>query len=294
MMLIKNARILTMTETGEMHGDIMIEGNRIMQVGENIAADECVQVVDASGLTVIPGMIDLYVHDDGADPAYTVQAARAGGITTHLYISEEPEGACGIESASIDDHRPIRYIDSTCHSDEALRNILSEGHLVVAAIRSPGQCERVLEAAEQTRSKPILAEIIGCSEMLERIAASGCSVIIGVHRGGHVSPWHMAAELDEMGVQVAVSSCYPSAKLKLLPVCAGLCMRDGMPHCHALRTITSNPADMLGLSDCGRIAAGCKADLAVFDGDPLLLSTSHVMTIVDGRFQRDPHKQLTH
>ena len=94
--------------------------------------------------------------------------------------------------------------------------------------------------------------------------------------------WAFAAGLDEAGVHVAISTGHPAAKMKLLPVCAGLCVRDGMARERALASITSMPADLLGLSDRGRIAEGCRADLTIFDGDPLLLATSLIMTIAGG------------
>jgi allantoinase len=66
--------------------DIRIEAERIVEIGEALSGD--MDVVDASGLLVLPGGIDPHVHFD--DPGYTHRedfchgscAAAAGGITT--------------------------------------------------------------------------------------------------------------------------------------------------------------------------------------------------------------------
>ncbi|WMJ69732.1 amidohydrolase family protein [Stenotrophomonas sp. 24(2023)] len=48
-----------------------------------------------------------------------------------------------------------------------------------------------------------------------------------------------------------------------------LLVQAGLTPAQALQTATTNAADLLGLDDRGRIAAGKRADLLVVDGDPL-------------------------
>ena len=43
------------------HGDVLIEGSRIVAVGEHIEAGDA-QVIDASGMIVLPGLIDTHRH----------------------------------------------------------------------------------------------------------------------------------------------------------------------------------------------------------------------------------------
>ena len=50
----------------------------------------------------------------------------------------------------------------------------------------------------------------------------------------------------------------------------------------AYRAMTKNPAQILGLSDkVGTLEVGKRADIAVFDGDPLDIFT-HVKTVICG------------
>lgn len=60
-----NARIVTMKDSSVIENATLItEGNRIVQLGKSIdvkvASD--VQVIDCSGKTIIPGLIDVHAH----------------------------------------------------------------------------------------------------------------------------------------------------------------------------------------------------------------------------------------
>jgi len=62
MYLIRNARILTMADRDYDHGDILIKGDRIEAIGENIAAPAGAEVIDAGGLWAVPGFVDAHCH----------------------------------------------------------------------------------------------------------------------------------------------------------------------------------------------------------------------------------------
>lgn len=92
-LIIKNGRVLNPATKQDAVMDVMIENNKILQVGSDDAsttkeADEQVQVIDASGCFVMPGFVDLHVHfrDPGLtykeDIATGARAAARGGVTT--------------------------------------------------------------------------------------------------------------------------------------------------------------------------------------------------------------------
>lgn len=70
MLLIKNADILTMTEQGRIHGDVLIKDGKIVEVGSDIKASDA-EVFDAEGKVLMPGIIDAHCHigmwEDGID-----------------------------------------------------------------------------------------------------------------------------------------------------------------------------------------------------------------------------------
>ncbi len=89
--------------------------------------------------------------------------------------------------------------------------------------------------------------------------------------------------LDDEGVLVAVMSDHPVVPIEYLSLQAGLCVRAGMDPEAALRTVTANPAAILGVNDqVGTIAPGLDADLVVWSGPPLEIASRVLTTYIDG------------
>jgi dihydroorotase len=86
-LLIKGGRIINPAENIDQVGDILVENGRIVGIGQDIAADGA-QIVNAAGLVVTPGLIDMHVHlrepglEAKEDIASGTRAAAAGGYTT--------------------------------------------------------------------------------------------------------------------------------------------------------------------------------------------------------------------
>lgn len=85
--------------------------------------------------------------------------------------------------------------------------------------------------------------------------------------------------LATRGVAVAFSANGNPAALRLT---AALAVRGGLPADKALLALTSVGARVLGLDDCGALEAGKRADLLVFEGDPLDLASSLDLVLVGG------------
>tara|TARA_B100001057_G_scaffold482595_1_gene558219 strand:+ start:20423 stop:21760 length:1338 start_codon:yes stop_codon:yes gene_type:complete len=87
-LLIKNATIIN--EGKRSSKDILIEGEFIKKIEENIIFESEIDTIDASGLILIPGMIDDQVHF--REPGLThkgdinteSKAAIAGGVTSYI------------------------------------------------------------------------------------------------------------------------------------------------------------------------------------------------------------------
>jgi imidazolonepropionase-like amidohydrolase len=85
--------------------------------------------------------------------------------------------------------------------------------------------------------------------------------------------------LSARGVAVAFTSGGNPGSLRLT---AALAVRGGLPAEKALQALTAVPARVLGLDDCGSLEAGKRADLLVFDGDPLDLGSPLKLVLVGG------------
>ena len=87
-LLITNARLVNEGETRD--ADVLIDGERISKIGTSIEAGENVDVLDAAGRLLLPGMIDDQVHfrepglTNKGDLATESAAAVAGGITSFM------------------------------------------------------------------------------------------------------------------------------------------------------------------------------------------------------------------
>jgi imidazolonepropionase-like amidohydrolase len=61
-MLIKNGTVLTITNGTQAATDVLVKDGKISQIGKNLTAPAGVKVVDATGLYVMPGIIDAHSH----------------------------------------------------------------------------------------------------------------------------------------------------------------------------------------------------------------------------------------
>lgn len=89
--------------------------------------------------------------------------------------------------------------------------------------------------------------------------------------------------LFRAGVKVALTSDHPVFPVQQLPIQAALAHKDGLPEEAALKAITINAAEIMGLSQrVGSLAPGKDADIVIFSGHPFHWRTQVVKTFVDG------------
>jgi len=88
---LTNARLITMTgkDGGVIeNGTILIDGDRISAIGEDITLDDSIKIVDLEGKTIVPGFIEAHYHGpQGTDELVPQQnwktlATLALGVTT--------------------------------------------------------------------------------------------------------------------------------------------------------------------------------------------------------------------
>lgn len=85
-LILKNGRLLDPGRGLDAAGDVVVEGDRILTLGQEIAAGGP-GVLDCTGLVIAPGFIDLHVHlrEPGFEYKETIEsgtrAAAAGGFT---------------------------------------------------------------------------------------------------------------------------------------------------------------------------------------------------------------------
>jgi len=96
--LIKNGTIVTAAD--EYRADLLVDGETIALIGANLDPGLADTVIDATGLYVMPGGVDVHTHLDmpwrgvrSIDDFFTGQrAALFGGTTTHVDFSTQSKG----------------------------------------------------------------------------------------------------------------------------------------------------------------------------------------------------------
>lgn len=93
------------TPTGSVAADVAITNGRISEIGADVPADDA-RLLDANGLLVLPGVIDVHTHlrlnDDAHPDRFTrdTSAAARGGTTTVLTFNNPGTGISDAGSAS--------------------------------------------------------------------------------------------------------------------------------------------------------------------------------------------------
>ena len=92
-LLFRGARLLDPESGLDAPGDLLVEGDRIVAVGGNLAAGaRDAETVDAEGLCLGPGLVDMRVQlrEPGAEHMESIEtgghAAAAGGVTTMVAL----------------------------------------------------------------------------------------------------------------------------------------------------------------------------------------------------------------
>ena len=88
---------------------------------------------------------------------------------------------------------------------------------------------------------------------------------------------------------MCIRDSYNVMPIGLLPICAGMAVREGMDPMQALAAITIYPAEIVGISDrVGSLKTGKDADFAVFapDCDPLTIAAKPELVVINGKIVR--------
>ncbi|HXO19191.1 MAG TPA: amidohydrolase family protein [Thermoanaerobaculia bacterium] len=159
---------------------------------------------------------------------------------------------------------------------------------LVLTVHRASDIESALKLAHDYHLKLILAGAAEGWIVARQIAAAGVPVLLQPLRDRPASFEQLgatlenAARLRRAGVTVAFMSG-DSHKAWNLRQAAGNAAANGLPWEEALRAITTAPARIWGLADrYGTVEAGKDADLVIWDGDPLEVTTEAEKVFIRG------------
>lgn len=139
----------------------------------------------------------------------------------------------------------------------------------------------------------VLLTLEHCTEghlIADHLAKEGYPAIIGPSFGNkskfelNQKTFDTPGVLVKAGVKIAIMTDSPVIPLEYLPMAAALAHKAGLDEMDALKCITINPAEILGVQDrLGSIEAGKDADLVIWDGHPFDLQAKVAYTLVNGK-----------
>jgi len=108
--LIRDGLVIDGSGEAAYHADVGVEGDRIAQVG-HLAGAEAERVIDAAGMAVTPGFVDMHSHAD-----FTLPILPTADSLVHQGITSAVVGQCGSS--------PVPLIEDT--REEVIANRQSE------------------------------------------------------------------------------------------------------------------------------------------------------------------------
>jgi imidazolonepropionase-like amidohydrolase len=380
MILIKNANIHSMANENFQNGMILVDNGKIIAIGDALDAPNDVEIIDAKGKFVMPGMIDAHCHlgmwedgmgFEGADGNEAVDPvtpqlraidainpkdicfkdAVEAGITTvatgpgsanviggqfaviktygdriddmiindclamkvafgenpkRVYHAQKKSPSTRMATAAILRENLIKakmYIEK---QSKALENPdkMPEFDMKMEALAKVIRKEIPLKAHAH-RADDILTALRIAKEFDVDITLEHCTeghLIIdylkeGIQKGIIVGPtlsnrskvelqnltFKTPVLLSKAGIKVAIMTDHPVIPLQYLPVCAGIAAREGMDEEEALKAITINAAEILGIADrLGSLEVGKDADIVMYSGHPFDLRSKVEFVMVNG------------
>jgi imidazolonepropionase-like amidohydrolase len=199
---VKNGKTLT-------NQTIVIEGDKIVSVGGDAKPAPADTIIDLSGATIVPGLIDVHTHLT-ANPQFGYEV---------LGISVPREALIGAKNARITleaGFTTVRNVGATAYSDVALRDAISDGDVAGPRILASGpplgitggHCDNNLLPFEYHAQELGVADgVEGVQRKVREVIKYGADVIKFCATGGVLSkgddPQASQYTLEEMKALVA-------------------------------------------------------------------------------------------
>ena len=175
---------------------------------------------------------------------------------------------------------------------KALGPVINGDEPLIAFINSASDIRNLIRVKSEYRLRVI---IVGGSEAWKVAPALAAANIPVVLNGEANLPAQFedlgatlenAARLNAAGVRIAfdpTTSSSGSHNARALTQQAGIAVAYGLPYDDAIAALTRNPAEMYGLgASLGSLASGKIADVVIWDGDPLEVTSEPEAVLING------------
>ena len=184
---------------------------------------------------------------------------------------------------------------------EILSRLLSRDLRAYVHVHAADDILTVLRLAEEYNLDIVLEHATEGHLVADVLAEKGVPCVVGPITRARAS--RLKRELQNLsqrtpgilanaGVKVALMTDHPTEPIQFLPIIAGEAVREGMDYDEALKSITINAAEIMGVADrVGSIEVGKDADLVILNGDPLEAMTRIRLVVADGKVAYDAFPQ---
>jgi imidazolonepropionase-like amidohydrolase len=226
----------------------------------------------------------------GASGARALKGTRGQALERLRELLDDAR-AYGKRRADYEANR-MRALSGSRLDLEALQPVLSRELPLVISVDRAAELRAALALG---RTENLRIVLHGAAEgwlVAPEIAAAGVPVVVDPAGGLPESLDALRARPDNparlaaAGVKVlfSLSADGDAHRTGTLGQAAGIAVAYGLPYPEALRAVTSRPAEVFGLGG-GRVAEGERADLVLWSGDPLELSSRPVAMWIAGEPQ---------
>jgi imidazolonepropionase-like amidohydrolase len=365
MLAVINGKIITMEGKTYQKGAILIDQGKIMAIGDNVLVPKGVDIINACGKLVLPGLIDAHCHLGILEEIYQIEgndvnettnpitphlraldginpedqgfldAVRAGvttvGITPgsanviggqvvvmktwghvvdrmvvkepaglKIAFGENPKRSYGEQKKAPSTRmatagllretfvKAQNYASTPKEKDITLEPVVKVLKKEMAIYVHAHRADDIMTAvriAQEFNMPLIILHGTESHKIADELAQRNIPVISGPHFANRAKvemkdkTWRTPAILAQAGVKVALMTDHPVLPIQYLPLCAAFAHRAGLSEENALKAITINAAEILGISHrVGSLAEGKDADIIISNGS--ILSTEAIVETV--------------
>ncbi|MEJ2415665.1 MAG: amidohydrolase family protein [Exilibacterium sp.] len=252
-----------------------------------IAGQAAVVDLSASPRSVIDDSVAV-VANLGEAAVQLVGGSRAAAM---MLLREVLEDARDYSAHKQDFNRRQRRAYALSRLDlEALAEVVRGNKPMIVRVHRAADIRKVLAFAGQQKIKLVLAGAEEGWMLADTIAAAGVAVIID-------PILNLPSSYESIGTRADNAALLHRAGVKLLFTgmgwqnthnaylvrqSAGNAVANGLPKAVALAAMSANPAAVFSLDDYGVLKAGAPADLVLWDGDPLDVTSEAQVVLING------------
>lgn len=216
--VIKHAHVVSPADGLDGVCDILIEDGKISCIGSGLSADGA-QVIDAQGLTAVPGLVDMHVHlrdpgqTDKEDILTGCMAAAAGGVTSLLCMPNTVPTVDTPETVAYILEKASRAKAKVYVAASVTKGLASKEPSDWKALRAAGAIA-LSDDGRPVENTSYLREAMQQAPALGMTVAAHCEDLY-LAAGGKINEGTVSRQLGVRGIPAAAEDCGTAREIAL-------------------------------------------------------------------------------